>query len=24
VNSPLLTAVHTGRPVDTTVAMLSK
>ena len=24
VNSPLLTAVHTGRPVDSTVAMLSK
>jgi UrcA family protein len=24
VNNPLLTAVHTGRPVDTTVAMLGK
>lgn len=24
VNSPLLTAVHTGRPVGTSVAMLSK
>jgi UrcA family protein len=24
VNNPLLTAVHTGRPVDSTVAMLGK
>jgi len=24
VNSPLLTAVHSGRPIDTTVAMLGK